>query len=54
MLPKKNVLKELPSLHAQVRGSLGCSAHEMVEFTVLGVKSKITTLDLRRAHFGLF
>lgn len=54
MLPKKNVLKELPSLHAQVRGSLGCNDCEMVEFRVLGVKSKITTLELRRADFGLF
>ena len=41
-----------------VGGSLGCSDHEMVEFKILGgrskVKSKIATLDFRRANFDLF
>lgn len=36
----------------------GCSDHEMVELRVLSgrrwVKSKLTTLDVRRADFGLF
>jgi len=42
----------------KVRGRLGCSDHEMVEFRILcggsrGI-SRIKTLDLRRANFGLF
>ncbi|GAB0206941.1 hypothetical protein GRJ2_003159700 [Grus japonensis] len=39
-------------------GSLGCSDHEMVEFRILRGRSRaisrITTLDFRRANFGLF
>ncbi|GAB0209947.1 hypothetical protein GRJ2_003460400 [Grus japonensis] len=42
----------------KVGGSLGCSDHEMVEFRILRGRSrtiiKITTLDFRRAGFGLF
>jgi len=42
----------------KVGGSLGCSDHEMVEFRILRggsrAVSRITTLDLRRANFGLF
>ncbi|PKU30268.1 glycerol kinase [Limosa lapponica baueri] len=42
----------------KVRGSLGCSDHEMVEFMILcgrsRAKSRITTLDFRSADFGLF
>ena len=41
-----------------VRGCLGLSDHEMIEFSVPGeIKrgtSKITTMDFRRAEFGLF
>ncbi|GAB0208992.1 mitochondrial enolase superfamily member 1 [Grus japonensis] len=39
-------------------GSLGCSGHEMVEFRILHGRSRAisrtTTLDFRRANFGLF
>ncbi|GAB0184184.1 hypothetical protein GRJ2_000884000 [Grus japonensis] len=39
-------------------GSLGCSDHDMVEFRILRGRSRpvsrITTLDFRRANFGLF
>ncbi|GAB0203375.1 hypothetical protein GRJ2_002803100 [Grus japonensis] len=42
----------------KLRGSLGCSDHEMVEFRILRAArracSKLTTLDFRRADFGLF
>ena len=42
----------------RVRGSLGCSDHDMVEFRILRggsrAKSRIVTLDLRRANFGIF
>ncbi|GAB0206940.1 mitochondrial enolase superfamily member 1 [Grus japonensis] len=42
----------------KLRGSLGCSAHEMVEFKILRAARrahrKLTTLDFRRADFGLF
>ncbi|GAB0177853.1 hypothetical protein GRJ2_000250600 [Grus japonensis] len=42
----------------KLKGSLGCSDHEMVEFRILRaakkVHSKLTTLDFRRAGFGLF
>ena len=41
----------------KVKGSLGCSDHEMVEFKILRaarrVHSKLATLDFRRADFGL-
>ncbi|GAB0178980.1 hypothetical protein GRJ2_000363300 [Grus japonensis] len=44
--------------NVKLKGSLGCSDHEMVEFKILraarSTHSKITTLDLRRADFGLF
>jgi len=39
-------------------GSLDCSDHEMVEFRILRggsrAMSRVKTLDLRRADFGLF
>ncbi|GAB0176277.1 hypothetical protein GRJ2_000092900 [Grus japonensis] len=42
----------------KLKGSLGCSDHKMVEFRILRaarkVHSKLTTLDFRRADFGLF
>ncbi|KAK4823788.1 hypothetical protein QYF61_006510 [Mycteria americana] len=42
----------------KVKGSLGCSDHDMVDFRILRgrrrVKSKLTILDFRRADFGLF
>jgi len=42
----------------KVGGRLGCSDHEMLEFRILrgGSRaiSRIKTLDLRRANFGLF
>ncbi|GAB0206751.1 mitochondrial enolase superfamily member 1 [Grus japonensis] len=42
----------------KLKGSLGCSDHEMVEFRILRaarrVHSKLTTLDFGRADFGLF
>ncbi|GAB0205107.1 hypothetical protein GRJ2_002976300 [Grus japonensis] len=42
----------------KVKGSLGCSDHEMVEVEILRaarrVHSKLTTLDFRRAQFGLY
>ncbi|GAB0209472.1 hypothetical protein GRJ2_003414300 [Grus japonensis] len=44
--------------NVKLNGSLGCSDHEMVEFKILRtarkVHSKLTTLDFRRADFGLF
>ncbi|GAB0208020.1 hypothetical protein GRJ2_003267700 [Grus japonensis] len=42
----------------KLKGSLGCSDHEMVEIKILRAArrahSKLTTLDIRRADFGLF
>ncbi|GAB0207584.1 hypothetical protein GRJ2_003224100 [Grus japonensis] len=42
----------------KLKGSLGCSDHEMVEFRILRAarraRSKLTTLDFRRADSGLF
>ncbi|GAB0177368.1 hypothetical protein GRJ2_000202000 [Grus japonensis] len=42
----------------KLKGSLSCSDHEMVEFRILRAArrahSKLTTLDFRRADFGLF
>ncbi|GAB0209788.1 hypothetical protein GRJ2_003444500 [Grus japonensis] len=42
----------------KLKGGLGCSDHEMVEFRILRAarraRSKLTTLDFRRADFGLF
>ncbi|GAB0207425.1 mitochondrial enolase superfamily member 1 [Grus japonensis] len=42
----------------KLKGSLGCSDHEMVEFRILRAarraRSKLTTLDFRRADFGPF
>ncbi|GAB0208082.1 mitochondrial enolase superfamily member 1 [Grus japonensis] len=44
--------------NAKLKGSLGCSDHEMVEFKILRAArkahSKLATLDFRRADFGLF
>ncbi|GAB0185542.1 hypothetical protein GRJ2_001019500 [Grus japonensis] len=41
-----------------LKGSLGCSDHEMVEFKILKAArrahSKLTTLDFKRTDFGLF
>ncbi|GAB0203869.1 mitochondrial enolase superfamily member 1 [Grus japonensis] len=42
----------------KLKGNLGCSDHEMVEFRIFRaarrVCSKLTALDFRRADFGLF
>ncbi|KAJ7404860.1 glycerol kinase [Willisornis vidua] len=42
----------------KLKGSFGCSDYKMVEFKILKavrrVHSKLATLDLRRADFGLF
>ncbi|KAK4831262.1 hypothetical protein QYF61_016732 [Mycteria americana] len=42
----------------KLKSSLGCCDHEIVEFNILRalrrVHSKLTTLDFRRADFGLF
>ncbi|GAB0177917.1 hypothetical protein GRJ2_000257000 [Grus japonensis] len=44
--------------NVKLKGSLGCSNHEMVEFKILRAArrthSKLTTLDFRRADFSLF
>ncbi|GAB0189924.1 protein inscuteable [Grus japonensis] len=44
--------------NVKLKGSLGCSNHEMVEFRILRavmrLHSKLATLDFRRADFGLF
>ncbi|TRZ10047.1 hypothetical protein HGM15179_017058 [Zosterops borbonicus] len=45
--------------NVKLKGSLGCSDHEMVEFENLRavarrVHNKLTALDFRRADFGLF
>ncbi|GAB0204478.1 hypothetical protein GRJ2_002913400 [Grus japonensis] len=44
--------------NVKLKGSLGCSDHEMVAFKILRARrrvySKLTTLDFRRAAFGLF
>jgi len=44
--------------NVKVNSSLGCSDHETAEFNILRaarmVHSKLTTLDFRRADFGLF
>ncbi|GAB0183357.1 mitochondrial enolase superfamily member 1 [Grus japonensis] len=44
--------------NVKLKGSLGCSVHEMTEFKILRAVrralSKLTTLDFRRADFGLF
>jgi len=43
--------------NVQLKSSLGCSDHEMVEFRFLKAvrraHSKLTTMDIRRADFGL-
>ena len=43
--------------NVKLKGSLGCSDREMVEFKLLRaarqVRSKLTTLGFRRADFGL-
>ncbi|GAB0204721.1 hypothetical protein GRJ2_002937700 [Grus japonensis] len=44
--------------NVKLKGSLGCSDHDMVEFKILRaarrVHSKLTTPDFKRADFGLF
>ncbi|KAK4832977.1 hypothetical protein QYF61_026803 [Mycteria americana] len=44
--------------NVKLKGSLDCRDHEMVPFKILRaprrVRSKLTTLDFRRADFGLF
>ena len=44
--------------NVKLKGSLGRSDHEMVEFKILRAMrkahSKLATLDFRRADFGLF
>jgi len=50
--------KEGLLVNVKLNGSLGCSDHEMVDFKILRAArrthSKLTTLDFRRADFGLF
>ena len=50
--------KEVLIGNVKLRGSLGCSYHEMVEFKILRATrkghSKLITLDFQRADFGLF
>jgi len=47
--------KEGPVGNVKVKGSLGCSDHEIVEFKILRaarrVYIKLTILDFRRAEF---
>ena len=38
----------------KLKGSLGCSDHEMVAFSILRVARRACTLDFSRADFGLF
>lgn len=41
----------------KIKSSLGCRDHEMVKFRIHGAgrhKRKLTTLDFKRADFGLF
>jgi len=49
--------KEGLVVNVKVKGSLGCSDHKMVDFKILRaarrVRSKLATLDFRRADFGL-
>jgi len=44
--------------NVKVKGSLGCSEHEMMEFKILRAErraqNKLTTLDFRRADSGVF
>jgi len=44
--------------NVKLKGNLGCSDHEMVEFKILRaarrVYSKLTALGFRRADFGIF
>ena len=44
--------------NVKLKGSLGCSGHEILEFKILRAlsraHSKLTTLDFRRAVLGLF
>ncbi|GAB0175819.1 hypothetical protein GRJ2_000047100 [Grus japonensis] len=44
--------------NVKFKGSLGCSDYEMVDFKIFRAArrahSKLTTLDFRRADFGLF
>jgi len=44
--------------NVKLKGCLGCSDHKMVDFKILRAArrahSKLTTLDFRRADFGLF
>jgi len=44
--------------NVKLKGSFGCSDHEMVKFKLLRAArrahSKLTTLDFRTADFGLF
>jgi len=43
--------------NVKVKGSLGCSDHEMVEFKILRaarrVRSKLAALNIKTADFGL-
>ena len=44
--------------NVKLKGSLGCSGHEMVDFEILTAarrtQGKLTALDVRREDFGLF
>ena len=50
--------KEEWVMDVKVRGSFGCSDHEMIEFRILKegnkAKSSITASGFRRADFGIF
>ncbi|GAB0177051.1 mitochondrial enolase superfamily member 1 [Grus japonensis] len=58
MLDLVLINKEALVGNMKLKGSLGCSDHDIVEFKILRAAgrahSKLTTLDLRRADFGLF
>ncbi|GAB0204620.1 hypothetical protein GRJ2_002927600 [Grus japonensis] len=51
-------VRDGPVENVKLKGSLGCSDHEMVQFKILRAArrahSKLTILDFRRADFGLF
>ncbi|PKU30953.1 rna-directed dna polymerase from mobile element jockey-like [Limosa lapponica baueri] len=55
---RRGAMLDLILTNVKVKGSLGCSDHEMVEFKILRaarrVHSKLATLDFRRADFDLF
>jgi len=58
MLDLVLISKEGLMVKVKLKCSLGCSDHELVEFKILRaarrIHSKLTTVDFRRAGFGLF